>query len=166
MSDSVLCQCLMSRRMFSEYILPILLMVITGPVLAQEKLVEKIEVFPPSVQLDSSRDFQSIVVQATRNDGVTEDVTIPAEMAFKHSEFAGLERVESDAGTSVRLLPKLDGDTVLVVSYGGQQVELPVRVRSAATEPPLSFRMDVMPVFARAGCNMGSCHGAARGKDG
>ena len=152
--------------MFSEYILPILLMVITGPVLAQEKLVEKIEVFPPSVQLDSSRDFQSIVVQATRNDGVTEDVTIPAEMAFKHSEFAGLERVESDAGTSVRLLPKLDGDTVLVVSYGGQQVELPVRVRSAATEPPLSFRMDVMPVFARAGCNMGSCHGAARGKDG
>ncbi|MBT6460141.1 MAG: DUF1549 domain-containing protein, partial [Planctomycetaceae bacterium] len=152
--------------MFSKYILPILLMIVTGPVLAQEKLVEKIEVFPPSVQLDSSRDFQSIVVQATRNDGVTEDVTIPAGMAFKHSEFAGLERVESDAGTSVRLLPKLDGDTVLVVSYGGQQVELPVRVRSAATEPPLSFRMDVMPVFARAGCNMGSCHGAARGKDG
>ena len=23
-----------------------------------------------------------------------------------------------------------------------------------------------MPVFMRAGCNMGSCHGAARGKDG
>ena len=33
-------------------------------------------------------------------------------------------------------------------------------------QPPLSFRLDVMPVFMRAGCNTGSCHGAARGKDG
>src|SRR4051812_26854582 len=29
-----------------------------------------------------------------------------------------------------------------------------------------SFRRDVMPVFFRAGCNAGSCHGSARGKDG
>jgi hypothetical protein len=31
---------------------------------------------------------------------------------------------------------------------------------------PVSFRLDVMPVFFRAGCNSGGCHGAARGKDG
>ena len=31
---------------------------------------------------------------------------------------------------------------------------------------PLSFRLDVMPVFFRAGCNSGGCHGAAAGKDG
>src|SRR5688572_30929936 len=39
--------------------------------------------------------------------------------------------------------------------------------------PPIStlfpyttlFRSDVMPVFMKAGCNTGSCHGAARGKD-
>ena len=30
----------------------------------------------------------------------------------------------------------------------------------------VSFRRDVMPVFFRAGCNSGTCHGAARGKDG
>lgn len=29
-----------------------------------------------------------------------------------------------------------------------------------------SFRRDVMPVFFRAGCNAGTCHGSARGKDG
>lgn len=33
-----------------------------------------------------------------------------------------------------------------------------------ADEP--SFRRDVMPVFFRAGCNSGTCHGSARGKDG
>jgi hypothetical protein len=31
---------------------------------------------------------------------------------------------------------------------------------------PSSFRLDVMPVFFRAGCNSGGCHGAAIGKDG
>ena len=30
----------------------------------------------------------------------------------------------------------------------------------------ISFRLDVMPVFFRAGCNSGGCHGAAAGKDG
>ncbi len=29
-----------------------------------------------------------------------------------------------------------------------------------------SFRRDVMPIFFRAGCNVGTCHGSARGKDG
>ena len=38
----------------------------------------------------------------------------------------------------------------------------------AAAEPAAvpSFRRDVMPVFFRAGCNAGTCHGSARGKDG
>ncbi|QDT64940.1 Bacterial Ig-like domain (group 2) [Calycomorphotria hydatis] len=34
------------------------------------------------------------------------------------------------------------------------------------TEDNVSFRSDVMPVFFRAGCNSGTCHGSARGKDG
>ena len=36
----------------------------------------------------------------------------------------------------------------------------------AAEDPGPSFRLDVMPIFMRSGCNTGSCHGAARGKDG
>ena len=35
----------------------------------------------------------------------------------------------------------------------------------AASDVP-SFRQDVMPVLFRAGCNAGTCHGSARGKDG
>ena len=39
----------------------------------------------------------------------------------------------------------------------------------SAAEPVASevgFRRDVMPVLFRAGCNSGTCHGSARGKDG
>lgn len=36
-----------------------------------------------------------------------------------------------------------------------------------AQEPEVpSFRQDVMPILFRAGCNSGTCHGSARGKDG
>ncbi|MDB5387867.1 MAG: hypothetical protein JWM11_3513 [Planctomycetaceae bacterium] len=34
------------------------------------------------------------------------------------------------------------------------------------SDSPPSFRRDVMPIFFRAGCNSGTCHGSARGKDG
>ena len=40
------------------------------------------------------------------------------------------------------------------------------RAAPAAEDPGPSFRLDVMPIFMRSGCNTGSCHGAARGKDG
>jgi hypothetical protein len=40
----------------------------------------------------------------------------------------------------------------------------PDSTTTAADVP--SFRRDVMPVFFRAGCNAGTCHGSARGKDG
>jgi hypothetical protein len=54
----------------------------------------------------------------------------------------------------------------LALEYQGQTVTLPVTIKDATVERPISFKLDVMPVFMRAGCNTGSCHGAARGKDG
>jgi hypothetical protein len=37
---------------------------------------------------------------------------------------------------------------------------------SSAIANDVSFRRDVMPILFRAGCNSGTCHGSARGKDG
>ena len=157
---------LMRHRIFWTGIVSVLVFNSAALLHAQEKTVKKINVFPPAVQLDSARDFQTIIVQAIREDSVTEDVTASAKMVFQDPECAVLERIDGDDATSIRLSPRQDGNTVLVVTYEGHQVELPVSVRSAKEKPSLSFRLDVMPVFARAGCNMGSCHGAARGKDG
>jgi len=36
----------------------------------------------------------------------------------------------------------------------------------AADEPRSSYRLDVVPVFSKAGCNMGACHGNLNGKGG
>ncbi len=116
-----------------------------------------IEVYPPRIRLDSARDRQRVLVQATFADGRTEHVPTP-----------GLKPADPKLFTvdDCLLEPLADGEGKLVVEYAGHVREIPVTVVSASSEPPLSFRLDVMPVFARAGCNMGSCHGAARGKDG
>src|SRR5690606_21487634 len=50
--------------------------------------------------------------------------------------------------------------------FEGQSAECTAKVQNSQVEPPLSFQLDVMPIFSKAGCNTGGCHGAARGKDG
>ncbi|MGD9646240.1 MAG: DUF1549 domain-containing protein [Pirellulales bacterium] len=118
----------------------------------------KIEVFPPDVHLNTLRDRQSLVVQATRADDVTLDITATAAWTVANPALAKLE--------GHTLYPLADGSTELVVEHAGHTVKVPVTVVSASEERPISFQLDVMPVFMRAGCNTGSCHGAARGKDG
>jgi hypothetical protein len=115
-------------------------------------------VFPSDIELTGARDRQLVVVQATYADGITRDVTGDAEIVAGD---AALVRREGNT-----FWPVADGGTALTVRFGGQEVTVPVKVAQAAVTPPLSFRLDVMPVFMRAGCNTGSCHGAARGKDG
>jgi hypothetical protein len=122
-----------------------------------------LEVFPPRVRLDTSRDRQRIVVQSRLADGRTFDVTDAATVTVSNPSVAAVDRGD---GSGAVLRPLADGDATVTVAYAGLAREIPLRVVSASSEPPLSFRMDVMPVFARGGCNMGSCHGAARGKDG
>ena len=94
----------------------------------------------------------------TRADGVTVDVTARRNSSLRIRRWC--------ASTGRWLFPAADGETTLDVACAGQTVQVPVVVKQAAVDRPISFKLDVMPVFMRAGCNTGSCHGAARGKDG
>lgn len=116
-----------------------------------------IHVYPDDVSLTTKRDFQSIVVQAVYPDRTTLDVTSLATITCAHPEVASLD------GRFVR--PASDGETSLSVTFEGHQQEIPVRVERAGEGRPASFRLDVMPIFMKAGCNTGSCHGSARGQD-
>src|SRR3954452_19112485 len=117
-----------------------------------------LEVYPPDINLETSRDRQSFVVQAWFADGLSRDVTAEAKVTVANPMMARLE------GNVV--YPIADGTTELSVEWGGKSVKVPVKVTNAALDRPISFKLDVMPVFMRSGCNTGSCHGAARGKDG
>jgi hypothetical protein len=116
-----------------------------------------VKVYPSEVELSTRRDRQSLVVQATYPDGTTRDVTSEAVFSLARP----LAAVKSAV-----LTPLEDGRTELTVTWGGRALKVPVSVSKAAEERAVSFKLDVMPVFMRAGCNTGACHGAARGKDG
>ncbi|HWX19972.1 MAG TPA: DUF1549 and DUF1553 domain-containing protein [Candidatus Binatia bacterium] len=114
--------------------------------------------YPPTINLSSAKARQHIVIQSTSEDGITHDVTTQAMVTVVDPKLARL-----DHGL---LSPFADGQTELRVSFADQTATVPVTVSNATRQPPLSFKLDVMPVFMKAGCNAGSCHGTSRGKDG
>ena len=121
--------------------------------------VEKLEIFPPEVRLETRRDSHRLVVFATFKDATTRDVTAFADVKVADPKVAAL------AGDVLR--PVADaGATEVVAALGGLTARVPVTVKDGVQDRAVSFRLDVMPVFLRGGCNAGGCHGAARGKDG
>ena len=120
--------------------------------------ITKIDVYPPDINLNTKLDFQRFIVVATRDDDVTLDVTGDAVAKLADGTFARVEETT--------IYPVADGSTTLHIEYQGQKTEATVNVANAAADRPVSFHLDVMPVFMRSGCNIGSCHGAAIGKNG
>ena len=118
--------------------------------------VERIDVYPPDVRLEGATDRQRFIVVATSADGVTHDVT---ELASAKVSEPNLVRLEKNM-----LHPVADGKLELEVEHAGKKSTVPVSVIDAGKARPVSFEMDVMPVFTRAGCNTGGCHGRCQRK--
>ena len=117
-----------------------------------------IAVFPPDVNVQSARGKQRIIVQAIYADGITRDVTAQAKVTISDPKIAKIVNLE--------VLPVGDGKCSIAVEFEGKTTQVPVDVKDAIKDRPISFKLDVMPIFLRNGCNQGGCHGAARGKDG
>jgi hypothetical protein len=115
-----------------------------------------LELFPAEVHLSSARDRQTLVVRATDPNGVHRDVSAEARVTVVDPARA--------QWNGTQLVPVADGETRVKVEWNGRSAELPLKVEHARVDPPVSFRLDVMPVFMKAECNR--CHGAARGQDG
>jgi len=62
--------------------------------------------------------------------------------------------------------PVSNGQATIIAVVTGEQFKADVTVVGMEQPTPRSFRNDVLPVFAKVGCNTGSCHGALAGKGG
>ena len=63
---------------------------------------------------------------------------------------------------SIRVYSRAFAALIIFPIFAAPKIE----VKPSVPAKVPSFRLDVMPVFFRAGCNSGGCHGAAIGKDG
>ncbi len=118
----------------------------------------ELRVFPTEISLRGQGTQQGIVVQLVDDQGTTRDVTDKVQLNAANPEFVDI------TGQSVR--SKSNGKTSLRVQHEQLTAEIPVILENVEKSRLVSFRLDVMPVFMKHGCNNGSCHGSARGKDG
>ena len=117
----------------------------------------ELKVHPEALTLEHARDGRRVLVSGKTKDGTWVDVTPwavlkPADATVK---------VHEDG----YIFPESVGATNIVVTVKGMRTELPVTVNSVEARP-VSFVQDVMPLLSHAGCNNGTCHGAAKGKNG
>ena len=124
---------------------------------AQEKPIS-LEVYPAEAHINTMRDRQSFVVQVAYPNGLTRDVTKEAKLTL--SDVAKVKLVGNV------LHPVADGESQLTVEFEGLSKMIPIKIEQATADRDVSFKLDIMPIFMKSNCNTGSCHGAARGKDG
>ena len=148
----------MNHSQITSAVLAVL--VASSACMAQDEAVAptSIIVNPTDVQLTSLRDRQSMVVQAVMPNGLTRDISAECQYTIADGTFIHLDQQT--------FYPIADGTTSVTVTYGDHKVVIPASVTHASVDSPISFRMDVMPIFMKSSCNNGSCHGAASGKDG
>ena len=121
-----------------------------------------LSVYPPTVSLNHAEDFQQVVAVAHRADGITLDVTELADWQIDSQTANEQSFIYSEN----RVYATQDGEGQLTAHFAGLQARVSLVAEGVAEKQPLSFRHDVVPVFMRAGCNAGGCHGSSLGKDG
>src|SRR4051794_7457148 len=109
--------------------------------LCGEVRAQSIAVYPPDINLETARDRQAFVVQFTQPDGITRDVTEQSQVSFANPSLVRLDKFT--------VHPVSDGTTEMTVTHGNQTVKVGVKVVRAKEDRPVSFKLDVMPVFMR-----------------
>lgn len=112
---------------------------------------------PAALTLTDSQDARTFLVTGKSAAGYAVDLSPVAKVKAA----SGIVRVGEDG----YVYPVKAGKTMLTVTAGGKQTTVPVTVKSVAA-PPVSFVREVMPALSKAGCNAGTCHGSAKGKNG
>ena len=129
----------------------------SAPAGATSAKIIRIETEPHALSLNGRRDERSLIVTGFTAAGYAVDLSATAKL-IPASKIISI-------GTDGYIHPEKTGVTALTVAAAGKLISVPVTVRSVQS-PPVSFVRDVMPTLSKSGCNAGTCHGSARGKNG
>ena len=116
---------------------------------------------PPELAFENTRDGRKLLVTGLLETGERIDLTADASIT---ANTAPVERGEDGVFT-----PTGNGSGSLTIEAGGLTVTVPVSVQatgSTEASTPVTFVRDVLPAMNKVGCSSGTCHGAAKGKNG
>ena len=109
--------------------------------------------------LSGPADRVQLVVTGLYSSGQRHDLTHEVTWRVSADGVVGL----GDAGF---LTPLADGETTITASTRGKSVTISCRVENFASFRPVNFANEIVPIFTKAGCNSGGCHGKSGGQNG
>ncbi|HMJ90479.1 MAG TPA: DUF1549 domain-containing protein, partial [Candidatus Acidoferrum sp.] len=118
--------------------------------------IRALKIEPAALKFHDGRHERGVLVLGQTDAGKFVDLT--AQTTFKTDATNIVLR-----GAAV--IAKSAGTAEVTISAAGYSAKLPVTVESAAV-PPVRFVRDIEPVLSKVGCNAGTCHGSAKGKNG
>jgi hypothetical protein len=113
----------------------------------------------PELTLRGKDAKQQIIVTGKLDDGALRDLTHDVKYSVAPEGI-----ITVDAGGLVS--PVADGTAVITAEADGLKATFPVKIEGAGAHQPINFANQVVPVFTKAGCNSGGCHGKAGGQNG
>jgi hypothetical protein len=119
--------------------------------------IRALKIEPATLSLRDARDERRVLVLGQTDSGEFLDLTSMAELKSASTNIA--------ITAHATITAKVKGSTEITISAAGRTAKLPVTVEGGST-PPVRFVRDVEPVLSKAGCNAGTCHGSAKGKNG
>ena len=112
------------------------------------------------VRLISKDARQQIVITARDAAGALRDMTHEATITAAP---ANLVRISADG----LITPAADGTATLTAqTKDGLKATLTITVEKAEIALPINFANQIVPIFTKAGCNAGGCHGKSGGQNG
>jgi len=112
------------------------------------------------MELKGAEARRQLLITAKDATGALRDLTSKATI---ETAPAGIVRIDKGG----LLIPIGDGlATVKVKAANGVAAELAVKVTDAKVEAPINFGNQITPIFTKAGCNAGGCHGKSSGQNG
>lgn len=127
--------------------------------LAASDLPAAIRVSPMAVVLDRPEASQQLLVTEMLPEGRGRDATRAATYQVSVPTIA---RVDS----SGLVRPLADGKAEIIVTRGTDVARIPITVQKLKQPLPVSFQYEIIPLFTKARCNAGACHGKAEGQNG
>jgi WD40 repeat protein/mono/diheme cytochrome c family protein len=129
--------------------------------------ITALEIEPAEIMLDGPFAATQLLVMGRLADGrrfdLTRSVSFSTDgaadvMSLVSIGPGGLVRPRADGAGSLRIVHRA-GDAAVAATVD-------VRVVGTGAMPDVDFVRDINPVLTRMGCNQGTCHGAAKGKNG
>ncbi len=125
---------------------------------ATASAADALAILPPSFTLTGPEARQRLLVERVQGDEFVGQVREAITFTSSNEQV-----VKVEGGIAI---PVGDGSAQITARHGKQSATAEVVVTSFNQPHAWNFRNHVLPVFSKAGCNSGACHGALAGKGG